>query len=149
MNETVRLALDRLTRALAADEGAPYFPSGFKTFLDAMVKKEYNKPDFDGRYVLKRGDGGLARGPLQIHRVYWIDAQIMGRYEQVDSLRYATKTLVNYMLRYCPDALFRDDWETMARIHNGGPEGHKKASTLGYWRDVEKFMEAGQWAQPV
>lgn len=28
------------------------------------------------------------------------------------------------------------DWEVMARRWNGGPMGHKKAATLGYWKRV-------------
>jgi hypothetical protein len=31
--------------------------------------------------------------------------------------------------------------EVYARIHNGGPDGWKKGSTLGYWMNVEGYIE--------
>ena len=31
--------------------------------------------------------------------------------------------------------------EQFARIHNGGPDGWKKRSTLGYWRRVQQRMK--------
>jgi hypothetical protein len=139
--ERIANALDKITRSPADESSVPVLSSNFKTFLDAMVLVEYGKPDIDGGYVLKKGDGGRSIGPLQIQRPYWTDAQILGRYEQVTSLPYAVKTMVNYMLRYCPDALFRDEWETMARIHNGGPNGHRIQATVGYWLKIKARME--------
>lgn len=32
-------------------------------------------------------------------------------------------------------------YEVLARMHNGGPDGWKKASTLAYWYKVKKVME--------
>lgn len=31
-------------------------------------------------------------------------------------------------------------WETLARIHNGGPDGWKKYGTKKYWRRVKEHM---------
>jgi hypothetical protein len=44
-----------------------------------------------------------------------------------------------YMQRYATgDRLLRDvTAEDIARIHNGGPQGHKKASTTMYWKKVQ------------
>jgi hypothetical protein len=32
-------------------------------------------------------------------------------------------------------------YEDIARIHNGGPSGHKKSATDGYWLKVKKELE--------
>lgn len=37
---------------------------------------------------------------------------------------------------YCPD----HDFEKMARIWNGGPQGHHKSCTRGYWAKVQQEM---------
>lgn len=37
---------------------------------------------------------------------------------------------------YCPD----HDFEKMARIWNGGPQGHHKSCTQGYWTKVQREM---------
>jgi len=29
----------------------------------------------------------------------------------------------------------------LARIHNGGPRGHKKSATLAYWSKIESALE--------
>ena len=89
-----------------------------------------------GRLGAIKGDNGRALGPLQIHRVYWIDSRVPGRYEQCADLAYSIRVLNAYMARYCPSG----DDETIARIHNGGPRGHKKTATLRYWRAVSRKM---------
>jgi hypothetical protein len=33
--------------------------------------------------------------------------------------------------------------ERLARQHNGGPRGHRKAATLAYWRKVDQAMNGG------
>ena len=33
------------------------------------------------------------------------------------------------------------DYEVLARIHNGGPDGWRKKSTLGYWRKVRAELD--------
>jgi hypothetical protein len=48
--------------------------------------------------------------------------------------------MLAYWERYCPTALARGDWATLARIHNGGPAGHKKPATLKYWKKVSQAM---------
>lgn len=37
---------------------------------------------------------------------------------------------------YCPE----HDFEKMARIWNGGPQGHRKSCTQGYWDKVQKYL---------
>lgn len=48
-----------------------------------------------------------------------------------------------YMDRYCRDG----GPEQWARCHNGGPRGHRKAATLGYWRKVRQFPALARFFQ--
>lgn len=91
------------------------------------------------------GDGGKALGPFQIHEVYWKDAGVTGKYDDVRKEGYAKKVMFAYWLRYCPDALMNMDWETLARVHNGGPDGRNKDSTAKYWKKVREAMETQEW----
>ena len=86
------------------------------------------------------GDGGRALGPYQIHRAYWLDAterhpalRALG-YESVRDQATAERVVLAYLTRYAPD------WNlaTVARIHNGGPRGHRKSATVPYARRVEE-----------
>ena len=93
-----------------------------------------------------KGDYGKALGPFQIWKVYWHDAiefapEIGGKYEDCSKHEYSRKVIKAYMTRYAKQALADKDWETIARIHNGGPKGHKKEATLGYWRKVKKQLK--------
>jgi hypothetical protein len=88
------------------------------------------------------GDGGASLGPYQIGRAYWTDADVEGRYEHVKAQRYAERVMLAYWSRYCFDALIDGDFETLARVHNGGPSGASKDATLDYWRRVSEIMAA-------
>jgi len=44
--------------------------------------------------------------------------------------------MIAYWKRYCPAALARGVWATLARVHNGGPTGAARKSTLPYWNRV-------------
>ena len=88
------------------------------------------------------GDGGASLGRYQIQRAYWIDSRIPGRYEQVKDKAYAERVMLAYFKRYAPKALDAGDWETLARIHNGGPRGHRKAATLPYWAKVRDCLRS-------
>ena len=87
------------------------------------------------------GDDGLAIGPYQIHEVYWRDAiaaepSLGGRYQDCRRRSYAERVVAAYMTKWCAEAWRRGDGEVIARVHNGGPGGADKASTLGYWQRV-------------
>lgn len=82
------------------------------------------------------GDGGASLGPYQISRAYWSDSRVPGRYEMVRDRAYAERVMIAYWKRYCP----RGDAQTMARVHNGGPRGPRKAATLNYWRKVQREL---------
>lgn len=88
------------------------------------------------------GDGGRAIGPFQIHQCYWADAveydpSIGGVYTDCKNEAYARRIVTAYLSRYCKQ------WtdENAARIHNGGPSGHKRKATVKYWQKVEKHLD--------
>ena len=84
-----------------------------------------------------------AIGCYQIHLAYWADAveydqTIGGSYNDCYNEAYAERVVRAYMKRYAPkDATMKD----MARIHNGGPRGHKKWATCVYWAKVSKVLK--------
>ncbi len=88
------------------------------------------------------GDNGRAKGPFQIHKVYWTDAvahdkTLGGTYDDCRRSAYARKVVLAYWDRYAPQDASD---EVLARIHNGGPKGHKKKSTLSYWNKIQKYL---------
>jgi len=90
------------------------------------------------------GDGGRAIGPYQIHHAYWKDSGVPGRWEQCRDRAYAERVMKAYWKRYCPKALEARDWQTLARVHNGGPQGHQRKQTAGYWQKVRAAARAIQ-----
>ena len=108
-----------------------------ENLLDAIEQVESsgmgaNTPD---------GDGGKAIGPFQIHKAYWRDAvefdrTIGGKYEDCRKPEYARKVVRAYLSRYGKGKSAKE----LARIHNGGPKGHRKASTLPYWEKVDEIL---------
>jgi hypothetical protein len=93
-----------------------------------------------GRHGAIIGDNGAALGPLQIHRGYFADSRVTGRYEQVADLEFSRRVVTSYLKRYAPKAWASGDVETLARIHNGGPAGARNAATLGYAMKVKRAM---------
>jgi hypothetical protein len=87
------------------------------------------------------GDDGLSLGSYQISVAYWTDAleenpEIGGDYKDVCKQEYAQRVMLAYWNRYAPDRTP----ETLARIHNGGPNGHRKATTQGYWEKIDRRL---------
>lgn len=93
------------------------------------------------------GDSGLSLGPYQIHYGYWRDAWEYdpslrsGQWFDCSNEPYARRVVTAYLNRYARVALMRRDFETLARVHNGGPAGEKKSTTLRYWRRVQKYLD--------
>ncbi len=87
------------------------------------------------------GDGGRALGCLQIHAavVQDVNRAYGTNYHHEDALdaRKAVHICRLYLALYAPAGA---DHETLARIWNGGPRGHRKAATLAYWRKVETAL---------
>ncbi len=114
-------------------------PAGFNVapILDAIEAVETGGHADPANAI---GDGGKALGPMQIHRVYWLDAvehnpSLVANGETYDSVRdraYARRVVMAYWSRYAKSW----DSETLARVHNGGPKGATKRATLGYWAKV-------------
>ena len=111
-----------------------------RKFLDAIRRVETGGLPNAGKGAV--GDKGASIGPYQIQRAYHADARMKaGRYEDCSSdATYSEQTMLAYFARYAPKALESKDWETLARVHNGGPKGHTKKATLGYWAKVQKEM---------
>ena len=53
---------------------------------------------------------------------------------------YSEAVMTAYWKRYCPDALRQQDFQVLARIHNGGPNGQSKRATWVYWQKVRKNL---------
>lgn len=118
------------------------------TKLLAAIKVVESKGD-----VNAKGDGGRSIGAYQISAGYYEDAVKFNpslaegkSYQNVagseSSAAYAEDVIKSYMGRYATEARLghKPTAEDIARIHNGGPNGYKKDSTLGYWKKVEKLM---------
>lgn len=90
------------------------------------------------------GDGGKSIGPYQIQYVYWLDSKTPGKWEMCRDKKYSEKVIVNYWKRYAPKSVKKSlsmkDCEKLARIHNGGPKGHQKESTVKYWNKVKTYL---------
>lgn len=86
------------------------------------------------------GDDGRSIGPYQIQRAYWRDSGVRGRYEWCRNRAYAERVVLAYWQRHCPAAMAAGDWQTCARIHNGGPSGARKTETIGYWARVRRHL---------
>ena len=93
-----------------------------------------------GRHGAILGDNGRSLGPLQISRAYHADSRVAGSYEQVTDITYARRVATAYLKRYAPQAWAQGDVDTLARIHNGGPIGHRKSATVGYAEKVRRAM---------
>jgi hypothetical protein len=126
MKKTLLLALLLSTSAFAAPSEA---------FWRALHKVETG-----GRVGPIRSSSG-ALGPLQIKREYFIDSRVKGSYSQVSDLAFARKVAEAYFKRYAPEAYRKGDAFTLARVHNGGPSGHRRSSTLAYGRKVLNAMK--------
>lgn len=121
-----------------------------KRFLAALAMVESGN---DSNAV---GDGGMALGVYQIHRAYYIDARrqmvkegtpasfFLGYDADVKNHFVAELLVRAYMRRYVPEAYESNEWEALARTHNGGPRGATNPNTLAYWLKVKTKMADGR-----
>ena len=122
---------------------AVQMPAGFdaRPILDAIRKVETGGHRDPANAV---GDGGRAIGPYQIWATYWADAvehdpSLVANGETHQSVRnaaYAERVILAYWSRYAPSW----DAQTLSRIHNGGPKGHRRGGTLKYWGKVQAAL---------
>lgn len=124
-----------LPLAAIAEETPGVALSGIDRLLDAIAKVEsrHNPSAI--------GDGGRACGVYQIHRSYWADGtKLLGvnwDYELAADPAKAREVVRTYLLHYGR----RCNLLEMARIHNGGPNGHKRQSTLDYARKIARILD--------
>lgn len=114
--------------------------SAFSAELDPKFLHALNMVEASGREGNIVGDNGKALGPFQIHRSYWQDAKVAGSYGMVTNRAYAAQVVTAYLNRYAKSAVVNNDFETLARVHNGGPSGHRKSATKAYWLRVKKYL---------
>jgi hypothetical protein len=106
-----------------------------EVLLDAIAEIESkNRPGVIG-------DKGQAIGAYQIHRAYWEDGtRILGMdwsYREAFGPNKARRVVEAYLLHYGKGRSLMD----MARIHNGGPKGYEKTSTLVYARKIRCLLQ--------
>lgn len=130
--------------AVASAQVAAADPNAIEQLLDAIARIESH---CDPGAV---GDGGKALGVYQIHRVYWEDGtEFLGvdwpHRDAIDPKK-ARRIVKAYLLHYGKGKNLLD----MARIHNGGPHGHKKEATLCYARKIlaDRRLPSGIHIQP-
>ena len=130
-----------MTRALAilvlVASLASAAPAEWPAFVTAIARVESGDRDVTG-------DRGAAIGPMQIHRDYFRDSRVSGRYEQCRDRAYAERVMRGYLRRWCPAALAKGDWKTCSRVHHmgGTNPGRNPAESRRYWRRVAAGMKA-------
>ena len=130
--------------AAASAQAAAVAPNDIERLLDAIARIESH---CDPNAV---GDGGRALGAYQIHRAYWEDGTtLLGvdwPHRDAADPKKARRVVKAYLLHYGKGRSLLD----MARIHNGGPHGHKKEATLCYARKIlaDGDLPSSAHAQP-
>ena len=82
-----------------------------------------------------------ALGLYQIRPMYFLDSGIKGSHTQVYEPTVARKVCEKYFMRYEPKAFVNNDIETLARLHNAGPNWRKnKSSTDKYWNKIKNNL---------
>ena len=103
-------------------------------FFDALKYVESS----NGKYLV--GDNGTAIGPYQIRAKYLKDSRLNYSLQDMYDEAKAKEVMFAYWNRYAPTDV-ELSYEVLARIHNGGPKGYKRKSTVEYWEKVKKAME--------
>jgi hypothetical protein len=119
------------------DQHADMSNDPMRAFFSALAVVESNTND------AAIGDGGKSIGRYQIGLLYWRDSRVSGVYRDVLNPAYAERVMLAYWRRWCPDAIDSLDFETLARVHNGGPRGSTKQATLSYWSRVREQLQKG------
>ena len=130
-----------------------------RALLDAMRQVE-SRGD-----VCAIGDGGRSFGSYQIMEAYYSDAlqfnpsladggRTFSDVWGTGSEAYSELVIMSYMGRYAtPGRLERQPTnEDIARIHNGGPNGYMRDSTLPYWNlvmaELQRQQRSGRQVDP-
>ena len=127
----------------------------FTTVSAAQAMNAWNHPlfaamrqveSFDGREPI--GDKGRSRGVYHIqacyladvNRVYGTRFTLNDRDNPVKAHQIVRLYLAHYGRVYTKVTGKPVTCEILARIHNGGPEGWRKKSTIKHWLRVERVM---------
>ena len=127
------------------------FPVHISRMLFNAIRQVETGGECDPQYAV--GDGGTSFGPYQIRKNYYNDAVEYNPYLLDDgksfqnvrgpgSNAYSKMVIQAYMDRYATERRLGHPAtdEDIARIHNGGPNGFRKHSTLKYWRKVQAYL---------
>ncbi len=105
-------------------------------FISALRKTEtFGKPNSG---VGAKGKNGEI-GPLQITKACFKDSKVAGNYHNCNDLAFSIKVAEAYLNRYAKNAVLANDYQTMARTWNGGPNYSVK-KTNGYWSRFQTFL---------
>lgn len=110
-------------------------------------------PLFDAIAEIESDYGRLSKNVYQLQDAYIDDVnRILGRNEFDYNDKYdvgkSKEMMVIYLMRY--GAIYESktgnavSYSVLARIHNGGPNGWRKPSTLKYWHKVKAAMDAAE-----
>ena len=82
-----------------------------------------------------------ALGIYQIRPAYFQDSKVKGNHSQVFDPVFARSVCEAYFKKYEKKALDNGDFETLARVHNGGCGWRKnKSATDSYWKKIKKNL---------
>lgn len=110
--------------------------------IDRLIKIESS---YSGSKINIKED---AVGILQIRKIYVDDCNRILKYPKFTyNDRYSEKKSIEMFKIYTSHygEIYRKKhnkaptWEILVRIHNGGPQGYKKESTLNFWNRVENL----------
>ncbi len=111
------------------------------SLIIALIQVESNNND------LAVGDKGKAYGCLQIHKTYVDDVnRILGRKEYIHEDAFCRDKSIEMFMIYTDHyathkRLGREPTiEDIVRIHNGGPNGWKKPTTIRHWNKVKNQL---------
>lgn len=110
-------------------------------------------PLFTALAQVESNNGQTSKNVYQITRQYVDDVNRISdneaflyedRNDRGKSERMMEIYWLYYARRYLDQTGRTPTWETLARIHNGGPDGWKKYGTKKYWRRVKNFLPGGE-----
>ena len=110
-------------------------------------------PLFTALAQVESNNGQTSKNVYQITRQYVDDVNRISdneaflyedRNDRSKSERMMEIYWLYYTQRYIDQTGRTPTWETLARIHNGGPDGWKKYCTKKYWRRVKNFLPGGE-----
>ena len=97
---------------------------------------------FNAIEIIEADDGTNVNhiGPYQISYAYWLDSGTPGSYKDCYKKNYSKLVMVNYWRRYNREALHNKDFETLSRLHYGGPDGPLQEETIFYWGRIKENL---------